>query len=509
MPISKATLETSPFISGGTKPQGKVERLCGELGNYLIAGLVVLVITFSFMAANSRIVHWFVFPAAACGVLMGADAVRWLRGSIDPFDPKGLIGLVTFYGFFIVPMLHVYWQIHGREFTGDPRYWLGVMACLNALGLVFYKLTQRWSFKHTAPVKTVWKIVPVRLLPILGMATVIAFFAQFYFYFVVLRRVGRGSEGGAQFVTKGYGWLLMLGDPLLILFLTGFITWTVIPRRNRNWVIIALVLAVASVGQLIWVGLRGSRSATVEGVFWVVGLIHCYWRRLRPLHLLLGLICLVGFLYFYGFYKSGGWQAVKALEAGESLERMEQRTGRNIYGLLLGDLARADVQAVIANLVVEGHTHYRLRYGRTYLEALSKLIPYTVWEALGVISFKNNWNKGKAFIDLIEGPGRYHPVYNRNTNVFGLSGEAMLNFGVLGVPPAWLIFGLAVGWLRRKRETMAGDDTRWPLMLFLSYMAAMATVSDLDNLVFGIFKVGCVIFFCIFFWSHRAERVPV
>jgi hypothetical protein len=505
--MNRAVATSRPALDREFKVQD-IKRQSGWKSNYLIAGVAVGVIALVFILGGPKeMVHWFVLPAMACGILMGSDVVRWLQGLMDPFDPKGLIGIVIFYGFFIAPMLHVYWNIYGSEliFTGDPRHWLAVVGCANFLGLILYKLAQRWSFKRTAPVTTVWQLIPVRILPILAIATVIAFCAQFYFYFVVLRRGGASAD--LQIAT-GYGWLIMLSDPLPILFLTAFIAWTSTPRGNRNWLLIAITLAIGAMAQFIWVGLRGSRSATVYGVFWAVGLVHYYWRRLRPVHLLLGLAILVPFLYVYGFYKSGGWRAVKALEVGESLERVERRTGRTIYGVLLGDLARADVQARIANEIAERHNGYQLRYGLTYLAALSKLIPRTAWELLvGNLSFKDDWGKAKAFSDLNNGKGVYHPKYWRPSQVYGLSGEAMLNFGFAGVPWAWFIFGLVVGWARRKRETLAPGDTRWVLMLFLSLLLTIATISDLDNIVFVAFQIGFIVYICIYLWSRKADRV--
>jgi hypothetical protein len=477
------------------------------LMSYILAGVGVGAVAVFFFLTGAGFYHWFVLPAMACGVLAGADMVRWLRGFLDSFDPKGLIGIVIFYGFFIAPLLHVYWNFYTVDLTGDPRYWLGVTAAINVLGLVFYKICQRWSYKHTAPVLTRWRLIQARLLPILTVATLVGVSAEFYYNFVVLRQIARVANPNLDLqLTMGYGWLLMLGDPLLILFLTAFISWTVTPERNRNLLVTALVLSLALLSQLVWVGLRGSRSATVVGVFWCVGLIHHYWRRVRPVHLLLGLFCLVTFMYFYGFYKSGGWQAVRALEAGMGVNRLERQTGRNLYSVLLGDLARADIQARIANGVTDGINNYQLRYGLTYLAALSKLIPQTLWlVVVGDLSFKDDWGKGKAFVDLDEGKGKFDPLYHPCSRVFGLSGEAMLNFGLPGVPLAWLVFGLWVGWLRRKSMTMATDDTRWPLALFFAYVAVLATVSDLDLLVYAIFNCGFLIFVCIFLWSGKGE----
>jgi len=152
--------------------------------------------------------------------------------------------------------------------------------------------------------------------------------------------------------------------------------------------------------------------------------------------------------------------------------------------VLLGDLSRTDVQARIANEVVKGDNHYELRYGRTYLHGLSKIIPTSVWDLLlGDASFKVDWDKKKAFTELIDGKGSY---MRDGTNLpslwFNRRGHAELR--VAWVPAAWLLFGLLMGGCGR-RWRLETFDTRWGIMPYLSLLMFVILLSDFDLVVFG------------------------
>lgn len=493
-------IETSPIAISL-----RLDNAAGLLSSYVIAAVLVLVIAFFFLLAVPKTVHWFIIPAMACGVLVGADLVRLWRGALDTFDPKGLMAIIVFYGWFIAPLLHVLWQTYGFDYTGDPRNWLGVAASANAIGIIFFKISQRRAFKRTAPVRTNWTLMPQFILPVLICAAVIGIAAQGVFYWKFMAATRMADPALAM---QGTGWLLLLGDGMPALFTAGLITWTRSPRRGRSWVIIVMVLLTLATVQFIWSGLRGSRSAFVGLMFYAVCLVHFYWRRLRPIHLLLGIVCLLPFMYFYGFYKGGGGgaQALEAIESSEVRGRLEKQTKRTFRGMLLGDLARADVQARIANEIVEGNNKYQLRYGKTYLSALSKLIPKTIWEyTIGGLSFKDRWNKSFAFVELDSGKVTVAGYFPQASRIYGLSGEAMLNFGLLGVPFVWLLYGGAMGWFRRKMYTMPGNDTRWVLMPLLIGSLMFMPAGDVDNSLFALFKGGLVLFFCTFMWSHKVK----
>ena len=479
-------------------------------GNYALAGILVLVISFLFILFRDETFHWFLLPAMACGILMGADLVRWLRGEIDPFDPKGLVGLVLFHGCFLAPLLHVYWGHYGYDLNLplDPRPWLGGACLVNLLGIVCYKSSQRWAFQRTAAVSTSWKLISSRLYLFFIVAIVVGLVAQAFFYQQYFAAMRLGDQELAHEAMKGTGWLLMLGDSLPTLLALAFIATSPSPQRRRTWLLVGLVLLALAAVQFIWSGLRGSRGAFVGIMFYTTCLIHFWWLRLRALHLLLALLVFLPFMYFYGFYKGAGAEAVKAFESHRERLRLESLTRRTFPGMVLGDLARADVQARITQEIVTGENDYRLRLGRTYLEALAKLIPYSIWEVvLGDLSFKDRWSKSFAFAELNNGRVKTPGYYPKSSRVYGLSGEAMLNFGFWGVIPAWLFYGMAMGWVRRKLYTLPRHDARWLLMPLAIGLTMGFVYSDLDNIVFGAFKGGMMVFLMTYLCSSKNRQI--
>lgn len=77
MPISTSAKLQGQATSETYGPTVNEAAFSGWFSDYLIAGLVVLVISFLFLVAEPKILHWFVIPTAACGLMMGADVVRW------------------------------------------------------------------------------------------------------------------------------------------------------------------------------------------------------------------------------------------------------------------------------------------------------------------------------------------------------------------------------------------------------------------------------------------------
>jgi hypothetical protein len=492
------------------------EKTDNLLINYVYSFLLVISITLIFILLNPKIIHWFIIPAMFCGTLTGTDVIRWLRGSYDSFDPKGFIGLAIFYGWFIVPLLHAYldvYQISIYKITfnsmAEFKDAMGIVLIINACGLFLYKICQRWSFNRVKNVGNRWKVIYGRVLPVLGILGLISFCAQIYFSFGIrgtIKAAGDIYEG-----SKGWGIFLMFGDALPILIFAAIIMWSGKPEKTRSWLPVIIFLAFAAILQFFWVGLRGSRSATVVGVFWAVGLVHHYWRKLKPGFLLLGLIILFIFLYLYGiFYKTTHHRkSLLEIQSLEDIQRQEKITGgvHGKYSILLGDLTRVGIQAEVAKSIMESKTNYKFRYGLTYLEASVRLIPSAVWKVIlsGDLSFKDNWNKGKAYIDLTEGEGHYHPIYHHSSQAFGLSGEAMLNFGLIGAPLLWVLYGILVGWVRRKQVSLSSHDTRWVMMPLLTYVLISIPVADMDGIIFTLFKSGFLVFLATILWSRKLK----
>ena len=124
---------------------------------------------------------------------------------------------------------------------------------------------------------------------------------------------------------------------------------------------------------MLFGGLHGSRSNTLYALFWAAGIIHLWIRPLTKKFVLLGIGFLFVFMYLYGFYKSMGSDFVVAFQEGASAAELGESTGRTFEGLVLGDLARADVQAFIVYRLSLANLDYKLALGRTYVGTIAQL----------------------------------------------------------------------------------------------------------------------------------------
>src|ERR1700729_3110455 len=65
-----------------------------DFGSVLIASFVIVAVAVVCALSSSRFQHWFLIPVSLCGILIGIDAVEWLRGRVDLYDPAGIVGLL-------------------------------------------------------------------------------------------------------------------------------------------------------------------------------------------------------------------------------------------------------------------------------------------------------------------------------------------------------------------------------------------------------------------------------
>ena len=73
-----------------------------------VAVYVSILIAAGFLLASAKFLHWSVPVLVLCGCLIGKDAVDWIRGRLDLFDPAGILGIFGYYFFFLTPMLQIY-----------------------------------------------------------------------------------------------------------------------------------------------------------------------------------------------------------------------------------------------------------------------------------------------------------------------------------------------------------------------------------------------------------------
>lgn len=468
--------------------------------NYGLSFALCTLIALYYLIVGEQTRHWSILPLFLCGVLTGADLFRWLRGEVDVFDLKFLVSAFLFLNCFLSPLLHMTLDLYGaRLHLGDWPRWFGYMALLNAGGIIAFKLSQRYFYKRTNPVHTYWQVDPGRIFTLgapmlfvsgLALAVIHIFFGGL----VKIEGVIEGAAGAGAYA--GYlSVIRMLGDPFVPLAMMLLICWLHInrPDRSQSMATVFFLLAVTFVLQFLAVGLRGSRTTILSGVLTIAILIHLTVRPFSKKFILTGLAILLVFLYLYDFRKKLGTEGWRAFYDPQARQQFAYEMGGvGLHTTILFDLSRADVQAMMLhNLTAgRGELHYDYIKGKTYAMSLLTFVPRAVWPT------KPMAVKNQSGAIILHGTA----ADGASSRVYGLSGEAMINFGPMAVIPAFIVFGSLLGIVRRKILTLSPSDARLFLAPLLMLVMMMMVNSDSDNLFF-LLILSVFLPFILFFWG--------
>src|ERR1700722_18294802 len=302
------------------------------------------------------------------------------------------------------------------------------MAALNAVSLLAYRMAQNYAFNWTTRSPAKWEIDKKRFHFFFFLALACSV-AGVYAFFSVLNGIPgmvKSFEENLQAYT-GKGWLLVFAWPLSVLcFIILIYVWTNREVRLRRPASIGIFLVCAfGISQFILMGWYGSRQATIWAMFWMAGIIHYRVDRLSRKVVAAGLIFLVAFMYFYGFYKEQGRTGFGVLQSPSA---WVQPAGyqRDIKLLLLDDLARADVNAYMLYNLIKFPKDYDYRWCLTYIGSPSFLVPRFLWPN------RPNYKVDAGTEATLGKSSSYDSM-----RVYGLTGEALLNFGPWGVLPAY------------------------------------------------------------------------
>lgn len=470
-----------------------------KLPSFWISSLASLLVVVAFAAQSTAFVHWFVLPVSLCGALIGKDAVEWLRGRYTVFGPIGILGMIGWHFFFLAPLLHVHWDwwMWGVSPPSDWRTWIGVMATVNAVGLIAYHAVRKVRWGRTAPLH------PARRTPIHTPPRYKWVLSTRQFAFVVVPALGltfalqlwvysqfggvmgyiAAFEVGSRPV-EGMGWVFMVSESFPTLAILVYAIAAVRYKRLRSWQAVVTAIAVFIALKMFFGGLRGSRANILWGLFWAVGVIHFWVRPMTRRFALVGVVAVVSFTYIYGLYKGAGTEIVRITEGIEAMQSLEGGERRGFRMVLLGDLARADVQSYVLYRLIGADTDYEYALGRTYVGALALLVPSSIWP-------DRPPHKAKEGTEIQYGRGSYTGSFE-SSRQYGLAGETMLNFGVLPVILAYALFGLVVRRMHAWYRQWPVGDARYLVLPFLINLLFVILVTDSDNIVVFIIKNGLV-----------------
>ncbi len=473
--------------------------LDARAASWAAGAVLVLVVTAFLVCLVPPMRHWMVVPVTACGVLVVPDVVDWARRRLDVFDPQAVVALVSLHFFFAAPILHVVLD-HWPSFVPPAEDWraaLGRMAVVNVAGLLLYRLVLA---RPDPPVRlALHDVRRARMLPVGGAVLLVSIgaFAMF------VARFG-GVDGYVSYMTSvdrdlaGYGVVVLVSSSFpLVAFLLALIGRREVFRRRPSLLVLALVVFLPA--QLVAGGLWGSRSSVIWPLLIAIGMCHLLVVRVRRRVVVGSLLGILGFMYVYGFYKSAGMDAVDIFTGDRTVTELSSETGRDLPGLLLGDLARADIQALTLERV--GADAAPLGYGGTYVGDIASFLPGSTDLHLH--------GKVRAGTDMLYGAGSFDAGV-RSSRIYGLAGEAMLNFGVGGAVCVFLPFAWLVRWARachRRAREPGGSLGLRVLAPALPIALVVVLTADLDNVTWFVAN-HVALLAVIVLLSRRAPERP-
>lgn len=475
------------------------------LQDIIFSFIICFITTCVFVFLDSKLIHGCIIPVFLCGVIIGVDAMRWFRGGVDTFDPKGIIGMFGLNFFFLAPLLTVYYNTDIKLGGGPPdwRPWIGIMGWLNLAGIILYQISQRFAFKHICAAKKYWVPIPGKSLLILWASVFICIVCWFIFMAKMGGIAGIVEEQLYRVGSKGgLGFARMFATATMPLFLMA-ITLHRQSNTRVSLINVGVLLLICAVVQFVASGFSGSRRIIMYPIVWAVGIVHYYWRDLSSKLLLLAMVPMLAFAFIYGLYKAGGERFIDIFRGGITLSELVGSTNESFAGVLVGDISRADIQAWMIYKWKTSREDYDLRYGETYLEAPVTLRPRWLFPGKAQGS-----EKVRAASEFVHGKGYFDPSRNRFVGkVYGLGGEAILNFGIWAIPFPFAFWGFCIGYLRRKWISWPADDSRLLIMPFLTILVLLTLLSDSDNCWNSIIGHLIVPAFVVFLISFKGYFV--
>jgi hypothetical protein len=453
------------------------------------AVLFNVALTGVFIALDNDFLHWFVVPTSICGAVCLSSLIRAARQEQLFTDPLLLISLLGYHNTYLAPMLQVYWDYRIIALPTQPddfRPWLGRLACIDLVGVAifFYVFSRVVNRPANTKFQTTWRIDRRRLV-LFGFVIILASIAmQMYVY---------ADFGGISGYVDKYlydreawnnkGALLVIAEsaPLIAVLILGCLQQERLRRgrvKQTSWLLLIACGFVFLMLQIVFGGLRGSRSNIVVNCFFAAGIVHQVFRPLSKRVIIFLGIAAVVFSYYYIFFKDFGYEGVSAAVSLEGRESLLSQSGRSTENVLIADFSRSDIQSYILQ-ELEGGQDVELAKGRTYLGTLSLLVPRIIWPDRPPTKLK--WTT-----ELESGPGSYGSGVFPSTRMYGQLGEAMLNFGYLGVPISFALMGFVFGKLSTLSPQLWATDARRLLLPGMVIASVCMVIQDSDNVLYFI-----------------------
>lgn len=462
---------------------------------FILNGLMYLY----FIATSPDTRHWMLLPNfLMSNILIYMAVSSFFKSKYKYFSVKFIVYIFSFYFFTVVPLLTVKWDYYIPNVIqpNDWRTWIGILSLVNLIGILIFIFTQKLNI-FNIEFRT-WKINYKKFYKLSFITLVVSFLAQTYYYVSVggiSAFINLYSDRYSNDAFNDAGFIFTLTESFPIVLGLTIIVYMKKNNYEPKWIWLTLLLFIIFVVRMYFGGLRGSRSNTIWAIFWIVSLIHLWIRPINLRIIGLGTLLLILFMNVYSLYKIHGTDFYKVfVESDERIEVLNDNSN-GMETVLLQDFGRTDTQAYILykNLTKSDTVK---AYGETYLGTATLLIP----DSFDIFEFNR---KMKFGTDILYGSGAYESGLS-SSKVYGLYGEAVLNFGIILGLLSFAVWGLVVNYINTLQHKMDRQDSRMMVIPLLLIVSILMLINDSDNILFFMIKNG-LIPFVIIILSRRSN----
>jgi hypothetical protein len=335
--------------------------------------------------------------------------------------------------------------------------------------------------------------------------TILVLTSLFYGLFLIYYNSNLIS-GASEFSNSNvplYHYMFIESGPLAFCWLTTLIFLK--RKRLPTKLQITLILITQVILILILSSSRGSRVAIISQLLFCAQIYSFCLIKFRFKHYLLSAVFLSILIPTYAHYKYGGIESLNDFISGKGSSEVVEKYN-DPYLFIVGDLGRADIQAPLISRYIAG-TFTPNYKGETYLAAASLLLPQSMrpdWLRTKVqIGAQVQFEEG-GFIAAYRGVAMLDgEIYS--SRIYGLLGESLINFGWIGPPLVFLLFG----YISRLALVRATNFQSWQRLLTAPYFAVLPIYFlfyDFDNVIVQTVTVWLMPLIIVEFFSLMGRR---
>ncbi|MDF3125700.1 hypothetical protein [Rheinheimera sp. 1928-s] len=442
---------------------------------------------------------WSFFPVTILGVVFLYENLYTLNSRKSYFSALSIFLAFGFSFFYIVPFNQLIWDYWPSIPVADGMSgWVGGWAILCLLGFFITAIgckSTKVNFRRPLNyhIDTNKMHMPFIVGIVFCLICQIVVLVKMGGYDGYLNAYELRLEDSIQNYNPydGFGFLFTFSESLPNLVAIYLVLFIKDKSWSRDVKVLVSLLVFLFLLNMLFGGLRGSRSTTVWSLFWFVVVYHNNVKELS-----LKLLVALGAIFFlfmtsYSLYKFGGIEGLQGLwDKDIKAQVFEQKYIEDSEKFaLVRDAGRADVQSYI--LKTYWNDEYPLSYGRTLVAGAVSFVPGFLLPNKPVTAIKEK--TGIFWSDYSFTDSSY------TTLLAGGYGEFVINFGIFFGLTFFYIFGVVISWIDGYSKVFPKDGVYnliVPVLVLLSIQLLMSDSNVVSQFLFRFLTVPLIVLLC-------------